>query len=115
MFYIPLVFYTAFNSFFYRNMYKENEIDIEATCKDFLQVQTEGVRSVKRKQKKYNLDVIISVGYRVKSKRGVAFSKWATNILRNYLIEGYAVNEKRLAAPQKTVQIESRILAGVIG
>lgn len=98
-----------------RNLYKEDELNREATCKDFLQVQLEGNRTVSRKQKKYNLDVIISVGYRVKSKRGIAFRKWATNILRSYLIDGYAVNQKRLEALQKTVQIESRILAGVIG
>ena len=68
-----------------------------------------------RKPKVYNLDMILSVGYRVNSKKGIAFRKWATSVLRSYLLEGYAINQKRLEALQKTVQIESRILAGVIG
>ena len=53
----------------------------------------------------YNLDVIISVGYRVKSKRGVEFRKWANSILKKYIIDGYAINEKRLQALEKTVDI----------
>ena len=59
-----------------RNMYKEGELDIKSTCKDFLQVRTEGKRIVNRIQKIYNLDVIISVGYRVKSLRGIQFRQW---------------------------------------
>lgn len=98
-----------------KNIYSEEELSRQATVANFATVQKEGTRSVTRNIEYYNLDVIISVGYRVKSKRGVAFRKWATNILRSYLIEGYAVNQKRLDALQKTVQIESRILAGVIG
>ena len=76
-----------------RNAYNEGELDKESTCKDFLQVQTEGRRQVTRIQKFYDLDVIISVGYRVKSKRGTAFRIWARKILKDYLIRGYAVNE----------------------
>lgn len=98
-----------------RNIYQEEELSRIATVANFATVQQEGSREVKRAVAYYNLDVIISVGYRVKSKRGIAFRKWATNILRSYLIDGYAVNQKRLEALQKTVQIESRILAGVIG
>lgn len=97
------------------NIYKAEELDKMATCKKSLQVQIEGNRKIKRTSKFYNLDVIISVGYRVKSKRGIAFRKWATKILKQYLIDGVAVNEKRLKALQRTVQIESRMLAGVIG
>ena len=63
----------------------------------------------------YNLDVIISVGYRVKSPRGVLFRKWATNILKQYLTAGLAINEKRLAVLNKTVQIQSKIIGGLVG
>lgn len=62
----------------------------------------------------YNLDVIISVSYRVKSKRGVEFRKWANNVLRKYILDGYALNEKRLKILQKTVDIQNRILSGAI-
>ena len=59
-----------------------------------------------RKPKIYNLDMILSVGYRVNSKRGIAFRKWANNILKQYIMKGYAINEKRLQALQKTVDIQ---------
>ena len=62
----------------------------------------------------YNLDVIISVGYRVKSQRGIAFRKWATSVLKDYMIKGYAINQKRLEALNKTIQIQSRILASTL-
>ena len=77
-----------------RNAFNEGELDEQATCKEFLQVQTEGARVVRRKVKFYDLDVIISVGYRVKSKRGTAFRIWARNVLKDYLIKGYAINEQ---------------------
>ena len=77
-----------------RNAYREGELDKESTCKEYLQVQTEGKRKVKRSLKYYDLDVIISVGYRVKSKRGTAFRIWARKILKEYLVKGYAVNER---------------------
>lgn len=64
-----------------------------------------------RKPKIYNLDMILSVGYRVNSKKGIAFRKWANQILKKYIIQGYAINEKRLAALQKTVDIQTRMLA----
>ena len=63
----------------------------------------------------YNLDVIISVGYRVKSKRGIAFRKWASSVIKQYLLAGYAVNEKRMAAMNKVIQIQSGIIAGAVG
>ena len=72
----------------------EEELVENATSKDFLLVQTEGYRKIKRKAKFYNLDVIISVGYRVKSKRGTQFRKWANNVLKEYLLRGYAVNQR---------------------
>ena len=77
-----------------RNAFNEGELDESSTCKEFLQVQFEGAREVTRKVKFYDLDVIISVGYRVKSKRGTAFRIWARNILKQYLIKGYAISER---------------------
>lgn len=59
----------------------------------------------------YSLDVILAVGYRVKSKNGVIFRKWATNILKDYMIKGYAINQKRLEVQNKTIEIQSRIIA----
>ena len=77
-----------------RNAYKEGELDENATCKEYLQVRMEGNRKVQRMQKLYDLDVIISVGYRVKSKRGTAFRIWARNVLKDYLVKGYAINDR---------------------
>ena len=76
------------------NVFKEGELEQEATVKEYLTVQKEGKREVARQVKYYNLDVIISVGYRVKSKRGTAFRIWARNVLKDYLVKGYAVNER---------------------
>ena len=67
-----------------------------------------------RKPKIYNLDMILSVGYRVNSKRGIAFRRWASNILKKYALEGYAINEKRLLALQKTVEIQTKMLANTM-
>ena len=67
-----------------------------------------------RKPKIYNLDMILSVGYRVNSKRGVAFRKWANNVLKQFILKGYAINEKRLEALEKTVDIQSRMLADAL-
>lgn len=64
-----------------------------------------------RKPKIYNLDMILSVGYRVNSKRGIAFRRWANRTLKQYIIQGYAINEKRLAVLQKTVDIQTKMLA----
>ena len=94
-----------------RNAYNEGELDEKTTCKEFLQVQLEGKRRVKRVQKFYDLDVIISVGYRVKSKRGTAFRIWARNILKQYLVKGYAINEKL----RKEQIGELRQLVGMLG
>ncbi|MDD3860999.1 MAG: RhuM family protein [Bacteroidales bacterium] len=77
-----------------RNIFQESELEKEGTCKDYLQVQNEGGRKVKRKIQLYNLDVIISVGYRVKSKRGTQFRIWANKVLKDYLLKGYAVNNR---------------------
>lgn len=76
------------------NCFREGELDKSSTVKDSLTVQKEGSRSVQRKIEFYNLDVIISVGYRVKSKQGTQFRIWATNVLRDYLLKGYALNQR---------------------
>lgn len=79
-----------------RNIYKEGELAREGTTEESSVVQEEGGRQVRRQVRFYNLDVIISVGYRVKSRRGVQFRQWATRILREHLIRGYTINEQRL-------------------
>ena len=78
------------------NIYQEGELTPDSTCKEFLQVQPEGGREVRRKRKYYNLDVIISVGYRVKSLRGTQFRIWANGVLKDYLIKGFALDDERL-------------------
>ena len=85
-----------------RNIYQEGELQKEATVQDFLTVQNEGGRQVTRRVQYYNLDVIISVGYRVKSKRGTQFRQWALKIIKDYLLRGYAVNQ-RLAAVEDRI------------
>ena len=76
------------------NVYKECELEEKSTVKEYLTVQNEGKRSVRRMVKYYNLDVIISVGYRMKSQRGTQFRIWANRVLKDYLVKGYAVNER---------------------
>jgi len=85
------------------NVFKEGELERKATVAKFATVQMEGDRTVEREIEHYNLDVIISVGYRVKSKRGTQFRIWATNVLRDYLVQGYALNEKRLKEQQQHI------------
>lgn len=98
-----------------RNLYREGELMQESTCKDFLQVQNEGGRLIKRKIKFYNLDVIISVGYRVKSLRGTQFRIWANRVLKEYLIQGYAINRnaksEQLDELKRTIAVMSNVLA----
>lgn len=79
-----------------KNIYNEQEQDENATCKEFLQVQKEGSREVKRKSKYYNLKAITAVGYRVNSHRATQFRKWATAILEEYIIKGFAMDDERL-------------------
>ena len=80
-----------------KNIFAETELVEPATTKDFLVVQTEGKRQVSRTIKHYNLDAIISVGYRVNSKRGVRFRQWATKVLGMHVLQGYTLNQSRLA------------------
>lgn len=93
------------------NVYKECELEEKSTVKEYLTVQNEGKRSVRRMVKYYNLDVIISVGYRVKSQRGTQFRIWANRVLKEYLVKGYAVNERI----HKEQIGELRQLVGMLG
>ena len=87
------------------NIYSDGELDKISTCQDFRQVRKEGKRDVVRSIPFYNLDMIISVGYRVNSKRGIIFRKWANKVLKDYLLKGYAVNQKRLEYLEKTIKL----------
>ncbi|MGH2644088.1 MAG: virulence RhuM family protein [Chitinophagaceae bacterium] len=88
-----------------KKVYKEEEIEESATCKEYLQVQKEGKRNVQRTQLFYNLDAILSVGYKINSTRGTQFRQWATQRLKEYLVKGYAINQKRLDELGKIVQL----------
>jgi len=79
-----------------RNIYNDGELVEGATCKDYLQVQKEGARGVKRRLKFYNLEMIIAIGYRVRSHRGTQFRQWATQRLNDYLVKGFAMDDERL-------------------
>ena len=91
------------------NVFRDKELDENNNT------QKMRVVGVKQLVSFYTLDVIISVGYRVKSQRGIIFRQWANKVLKQYLVQGYAVNEKRLKALNKTVQIQSEIIAGIAG
>lgn len=93
-----------------KNILRENELDI-SSFEESSVVQIEGNRKVNRRIKIYNLDMIISVGYRVKSQRGILFRKWANKILKEYLIQGYSINQKRISALNKTIEIQNKMLA----
>ena len=96
------------------NIYKIEELEREATCAKIAQVQIEGNRKVTRQVPYFNLDMIISVGYRVNSKRGVKFRQWANRILKQYLMKGYAVNDRlrrdQLGELRQLVQVVGRTL-----
>lgn len=98
-----------------KNVFAEEELDEKATCKESLQVQKEGSRQVKRTLKYYSLDAIISVGYRVNSGRATQFRIWATNVLKQHLVEGYTLNHRRLQERgiefEQAVSLLSRTLA----
>ena len=96
------------------NIYKEGELEKEATVKDYLTVQSEGVRTIHRRVNYYNLDMIISVGYRVNTKRGIRFRQWANSVLKQYLVKGYAINEnirkQQIAELRQLVQVVGRTI-----
>lgn len=101
-----------------KNVYDEEELEQNRTIKDFLIVRKEGNRIVSRKIVHYNLDMILSVGYRIKSKTATQFRKWATTVLKEYLTKGYVINEKKLKEEQdkvktlqNTIQLLSRSLS----
>lgn len=87
-----------------KNLYKTAELDEHSTCRKFRHVQPEGKRTVERQLDHYNLDVIIAVGYRVNSKKGTQFRQWATQRLKDYILKGNAINQKRLDELGKMVQ-----------
>ncbi len=91
-------------------IFKEGELNRETSVEIF----DRSTNTASRPPQYYNLDVIISVGYRVKSQRGIEFRQWANSVLKQYIINGYAINEKRLIALQKTVEIQSRMLADTL-
>ena len=95
-------------------IYADDELDRDSTCAKIAQVQKEGQRTVRRSIPYFNLDMIISVGYRVNSKRGVKFRQWANRVLKQYLIKGYAINErlrhKQISELRQLVQVVSRTL-----
>ena len=82
-----------------KNIFEEGELTESATCKDFLQVRNEGERTVERNQKFYNLDAIISVGYRIKSAVATRFRQWATQHIREYMVKGFVLDDERLKNP----------------
>lgn len=93
------------------NIYSQNELDELATCKKILQVQIENNREVTRNVNIYNLDMIISLGFRINSKRGIIFRQWANKILKQYLLNGYAINEERIMAYQSNIlQLEANVI-----
>jgi len=103
-----------------RNIYKTEELDKKRTCAIFAQVQKEGERTVTRKIKFFNLDVIIAVGYRVNSKQGTEFRIWANQLLKEYLIKGFAINQEKLKSQNKqllelkeTVKILSNVVSNL--
>ena len=100
-----------------KNIYKSEELEEISTTEKYSVVRQEGKRKVKRQIKYYNLDAIISVGYRVNSKQGILFRKWATQLLKEYLIKGYAINQQKLEKQNeqlKELQETVRILSNAI-
>ena len=96
------------------NIYKEGELQHDPTVKEYLTVQKEGKRNMSRKVYYYNLDVIISVGYRIKSIQGTRFRQWALNVLKEYMLKGYVVNPRMLAlqTQQKLIEnVDTRLTA----
>ena len=84
-----------------KNVYEDGELVVDSTCKDFLQVQIEGAREVQRARKFYNLDMILAVGYRVRSNVGIHFRRWASGVLTEYMKKGFALNDERLRNPKE--------------
>ena len=99
-----------------KHIYKDKELDEISTCRKFRQVQKEGTRMVTRQLPCYNLDMIISVGYRVNSIRGIQFRRWANRVLKDYLMRGYAVNQQLIHLEQRVeghLEAQEKRLAAV--
>lgn len=96
-----------------KGIYKIGELSEPATCKEILQVQIEGGRRISRRQKFYNLDAIISVGFRVNSIRGVKFRQWATSVLKEYLLRG-SVRDQRIGKLEKRMTAAERSIDSII-
>ena len=92
-----------------KNLYAEGEIDVETTSEEISVVRTEGKRQVVRKIMHYNLDAILSVGYRVSSKSATRFRQWATSVLKDYLLRGYAINQRIERLEQRVTKTEEQI------
>ena len=86
------------------NIYNDEELSKESTCSVLEQVQIEGTRSVKRQQEYYNLDMIISIGFRVNSKKAIKFRSWANEIIKDYMIQGFALDDDRFMKAKKSDQ-----------
>ena len=91
-----------------KNIFREGELDEAATAKDFLVVRQEGARQVRRRLKHYNLDAIISIGYRVNSTRATRFRQWATQVLRQHLTQGYSLDRERFE--KNAAELEAALL-----
>lgn len=85
-----------------KNIYAQNELRLDSTCKESLQVQNEGGRQIQRKTKEYNLEVLISVGYRINSVTGTQFRQWATKTLKEHITKGYTINRKQIGNNYET-------------
>lgn len=96
-----------------KTIYEDGELSEEATCKEYLQVRTEGERAVKRHLKHYDLDMILAIGYRVRSPRGVQFRQWATERLREYIVKGFTLDDERLKGGSGLVDYFDELLARI--
>lgn len=96
-----------------KNIYQDGELDPGATVKESLTVQTEGAREVRRSVTLYNLDAILAVGYRVRSPRGVQFRRWASTVLAEYLLKGFAMDDERLKNPDGRPDYFDEMLARI--
>lgn len=96
-----------------REIYKDGELSPETTCKDYLQVRAEGARTVRRRLKHYNLEMILAVGYRVRSNRGIQFRQWATARLSEYLTKGFTLDDERLKGTAGVTDYFDELLARI--
>ncbi|MBI5786508.1 MAG: virulence RhuM family protein, partial [Rhodocyclales bacterium] len=96
-----------------KNIYADGELQREATAEDSSVVQTEGAREVRRNVALYNLDAILAVGYRVRSPRGVQFRRWASTVLKEYLLKGFAMDDERLKNPDGRPDYFDEMLARI--